>query len=584
VIGAGSSGLVAAKYLVAAGYDVAVFEKGAGIAGTFVTKCYDDAHLVSSKFLTAFSDLRSPESDPPHLSLPQYVEYLRNYADKFDLYPLITFGALVESVTRQEKGGYEVQLVPAETTADEAYPISETRPSATLRSATVRHFDAVCVCSGLHEAPYVPPIAGLESFAGERMLHSAEYKDSSAFEGKRVLVVGCGETGMDLAYRAVQVAAHTAISIKNGFLSVPHDGWGGVPLDTLISNLFEHAYEHWWCHKHHLKWKFTTGFIKVGFLLMTGSTAGYNQWVGGLKEVKRGHHILCKSTAAMPYINRPLKQAAWWYSWLWRWSEPQVDKSIHTYPAPALVDGRTVTFVDGQVLSGVDVIALATGYRQTFPFLHRGASVGDRPAPAPGGWRACTGARGLEDPLPEEHFVIAPDEPELAFIGFVRPNVGAIPPMAELQVMWWIQRLRGKTIAPIAPTSYGLLGKKLTYGVDYGNYMHQLAAEIGACPTVGDLARRSPRALIAWSLGQAYIPFFRLVGPYASDEAWAISADELYSPVARRGLFANSMLVGTMGLFAGINLLAHAVEISIGKAETVLRAMLGPLAPVLLRE
>ena len=46
--------------------------------------------------------------------------------------------------------------------------------------------------------------------------------------------------------------------------------------------------------------------------------------------------------------------------------------------------------------------------------------------------------------------------------------------------MWWIQRLQGKTIAPIAPTSYGLLGKKLTYGVDYGNYMHQLAAEIGA--------------------------------------------------------------------------------------------------------
>ena len=90
--------------------------------------------------------------------------------------------------------------------------------------------------------------------------------------------------------------------------------------------------------------------------------------------------------------------------------------------------------------------------------------------------------------------------------------------------------------------------------------------------------------MIAWSLGQAYIPFFRLVGPYASDEAWAISADELYSPVLRRGLFANSMLVGTMGLFAGINLVAHAVEVSIGRAERVLRAMLGPLAPVLLRE
>ena len=76
VIGAGSSGLVAAKYLVEHGFEVTVFEKGDGIGGTFVTKAYDDAGLVSSKFLTAFSDLRSPASDPPHLSLPEYCAYV----------------------------------------------------------------------------------------------------------------------------------------------------------------------------------------------------------------------------------------------------------------------------------------------------------------------------------------------------------------------------------------------------------------------------------------------------------------------------------------------------------------------------
>ena len=90
VIGAGSSGLVAAKYLIAAGYKVSVFEKDIDVGGTFVSKAYDDSRLVSSKFLTAFSDLRSPESDPPHLSLPQYVEYLRVYADKHHLWQLIT--------------------------------------------------------------------------------------------------------------------------------------------------------------------------------------------------------------------------------------------------------------------------------------------------------------------------------------------------------------------------------------------------------------------------------------------------------------------------------------------------------------
>lgn len=410
------------------------------------------------------------------------------------------------------------------------------------------------------------------------MLHSAEYKDRHAsFAGRRVLVIGCGETGMDLAYRAVQVAESTAIAIKTGFLVVPHEGWGGVPLDTLIANLFEHAYEHWWCHKHHLKWKFTSVFIKLGFLLLTGSSAGYNQWVGRLPQVKRGHHILCKSTAAMPYINRPLKRQAGWYSWLWAWAEPKVDKDITSFPAPTRVDGQTVTFADGRTFDA-DVIVLATGYKQTFPFLHAGAS---REGAAP--WQACTGARGAEDPLPPEHFVIAPEEPTLSFLGFVRPNVGAIPPMAELQVMWWIQRLKGRTTPASQPPSYGLLGKKLTYGVDYGNYMHQLAAEMGAAPSLLTLARRSPRALLAYCLGQAYVVFFRLQGPYASPAAWQVASNELYQPVVRRGLFANAALVGTMGLFGAINLLLHTLESGLGLGLVVARGLrLGPLLPAAL--
>ena len=66
-----------------------------------------------------------------------------------------------------------------------------------------------------------------------------------------------------------------------------------------------------------------------------------------------------------------------------------------------------------------DVVVLATGYRQTFPFLKRASD-------------------GLDDALPTEHFICDPDDPDLAFFGFARPNVGAIPPMAELQAMWWV--------------------------------------------------------------------------------------------------------------------------------------------------
>jgi cation diffusion facilitator CzcD-associated flavoprotein CzcO len=59
----------------------------------------------------------------------------------------------------------------------------------------------------------------METFSGS-VLHSAQYKQKELFAGKRVLVLGCGETGMDIAYRSVQTAAETGISIRHGFLSV----------------------------------------------------------------------------------------------------------------------------------------------------------------------------------------------------------------------------------------------------------------------------------------------------------------------------------------------------------------------------
>ena len=388
VIGAGSSGLVAAKHLRDAGYIVTVYERTSCIGGAFVHKAYDEAKLVSSKYLTSFSDLRPKPSDPPHLSLAAYVDYLREYTRQEKLLGLITFGAHVSSVHAREDGqpGYTVCVEPVEPA--EAYPAGEGGAAATpfrLREPATQAFDAVCVCSGLHEVPYAPRIDGIERYTGVAM-HSAQYKERSCFANKRVLVIGCGETGMDLAYRAVQVASSVCLSIKRGFLSVPHEGWGGVPLDTLISNLFEHSYEHWWCHKHHFKWRVTSVVIRLMFFLSTGSSVGYNQYVGRLADVKRGHHILCKSTAAMPYLNRPVKSRSW-RRWLWWWAEPAVDKSIASAPAPQSIDGRTVTFADGTTFDA-DVLVYATGYRQTFPFLHTDETA----APTKGGGARAAGA------------------------------------------------------------------------------------------------------------------------------------------------------------------------------------------------
>jgi len=113
IIGAGSSGLVAANHLREAGYEVTMFEKAAGMGGAFVSKAYDNSRLVSSSYLTAFSDLRM-KTDKPHLSLDEYTAYLHQYAEKFRIAPLIRFSTNVIQVSRRG-AGYAVRVEPAPT-------------------------------------------------------------------------------------------------------------------------------------------------------------------------------------------------------------------------------------------------------------------------------------------------------------------------------------------------------------------------------------------------------------------------------------------------------------------------------------
>ena len=163
-----------------------------------------------------------------------------------------------------------------------------------------------------------------EHFRGA-VLHSSAYRDKRTLKGKRVLVVGCGETGLDIVHRAITAPARSvALAVRRGFLSVPTEGAGdGVPLDSMIANLFECAYVHRWAEALKLRWRVTTWFIRAGFWLSTGSSCGFNQWAGGLapSTVRRGAHIVNKSTRAVPYLNRPLKRRSWAGRALWGWAD-----------------------------------------------------------------------------------------------------------------------------------------------------------------------------------------------------------------------------------------------------------------------
>jgi hypothetical protein len=132
---------------------------------------------------------------------------------------------------------------------------------------------------------------------------------------------------------------------------------------------------------------------------------------------------------------------------------------------------------------------------------------------------------------------------------------------SELQVMWWIQRLKGHIHTPLCTPTYPLLAKKLPYAVDYGTYMHAVARDINAAPSLWFLLRHGgARALLAYALGQSYISFFRIQGPFATAHALEVARTELWRPVLQRGLLSNAVFIALLIPFGVINAVAWLAE------------------------
>jgi dimethylaniline monooxygenase (N-oxide forming) len=221
-----------------------------------------------------------------------------------------------------------------------------------------------------------------------------------------------------------------------------------------------------------------------------------------------------------------------------------------------------VHFCNGEKFVDCDLIILCTGYKQEFPFFtnnffksfsHCAQSNMHQHAPQ-------------EYALPNEHLISYTGHPNIGFIGFIRPNVGAIPPMAEVQVCWWLQNMKKirrqseqnigvfssniKTTKSFRP-SYYLLGNKYQYGVDYGNYMQRGIEDFGAAPKLSTLWRRGFKYFFAYAQGQAFVPFVRLEGPYQSEKCWSIVEEEIYNVCIGRGLIENVGLAAMTLCFLG---------------------------------
>jgi cation diffusion facilitator CzcD-associated flavoprotein CzcO len=213
VIGAGAAGLTAAKNLLDVGVDVDVLEREPDLGGNWHygqrgSSVYRSIHTITSKAFTEYTDFPMPDHYPTFLAQRHALEYLRSYARHFGVADRIRFGTEVERVEREE--GRPGWLV-------------------TLGDGERRRYAAVVIANGHLWKPRYPEYPG--TFGGVTV-HSGEYKTPDVLRGRRVVVVGAGNSGCDIAVEASLNAERTFHSTRRGYHYWPKYQFG-LPSDVV---------------------------------------------------------------------------------------------------------------------------------------------------------------------------------------------------------------------------------------------------------------------------------------------------------------------------------------------------------------
>ena len=224
VIGAGPSGLAAARNLQRHGLPWVGYELADDVGGLWNidsprSTVYESAHLISSRTTTQFTEYPMPEGTADYPSHRELLAYFRGFADTFGLRDGFRFGTEVLAVTPVDggRGGWEVTSRGPD------------GPGSTTMVERTEHHAGVLVANGTLSEPSVPEFAG--HFDGE-ILHTSRYKTARIFTDKRVLVIGAGNSGCDIAVDAVHHAKSVDLSVRRGYYFVPKYILGR-PADTL---------------------------------------------------------------------------------------------------------------------------------------------------------------------------------------------------------------------------------------------------------------------------------------------------------------------------------------------------------------
>jgi cation diffusion facilitator CzcD-associated flavoprotein CzcO/amino acid transporter len=219
IVGAGPCGLLAARAFKLAGIPYDQFERHSDVGGIWDidnpgSSMYESAHFISSKYTSSFFGLPMPKDYPDYPDHRQLLRYIRDFTDAFELRAGIRFNTSVKH----------------------AEPLGENAIDGwrvTLSSGEIAVYKGLICANGVTWHPNLPSYPGLEEFKGE-VRHTVEYRSPDSLAGRRVLIVGAGNSGVDIACDAARGAARAFISLRRGYHFVPKHMFG-VPTDVFLS-------------------------------------------------------------------------------------------------------------------------------------------------------------------------------------------------------------------------------------------------------------------------------------------------------------------------------------------------------------
>ncbi|NIL56306.1 NAD(P)-binding domain-containing protein [Salinispora arenicola] len=383
VIGAGASGLTAIKNLTEHGFGVDCYERETGVGGAWNWRhdrspVYASTHLISSRPFTQFPDFPMPDDWPDYPHHSQLLSYLERYAEHFDLRRHVWFGTEVVRVEPADGDRWDVT----------------TRSTGGYGPERTSRYAAVVIANGHNWSPKLPDYEGLAEFRGEAM-HASSYQDPAQLRGKRVLVVGAGNTGCDIAVEAAQQASRCWHATRRSYWYAPKYVLGR-PVDqindVLLALRVPRRVRQWLYH--------LTLRLTVGDLTRFG--------------LARPDHRMLETH---PIVNSQLVH----YLGHGR---------ITPVPDPVRFHPHSVELADGRRIDP-ELVVFATGYLPRFDFLDPKILGDDGTVGRPVLWLNA----------------FAPNHPTLAVAGLVQPDSGMFP-LSHWQTVLFARLLRSRVTRP----------------------------------------------------------------------------------------------------------------------------------------